>query len=347
MINTPQDYQLVTPVGQIDGGILPARDVAADGSAHALRTEDLCFATEAVRERDLYGSISTTTSLPSHVLRAADWERLWFVLRKLNYGDGAFDQGYPRAVAYAEPFYDIPYTLYTGSVSTELSEHYPNAYAASCFGSVANHGNVVDETSMWRGFFFDLLRADRVQIGPSFFGSYQYVNSTGHSSTYTVANETRSPIGPYNHLQEIAYDQAGSAPNERLRSTQFGVTAASIYTSVPLSGIVTSAKLVALYTLWVQPEAGYKTGAYYYFTRAFNVSVAGGSIAVPNGFFLTQADFDIVSVCGTLGQALPPSIMKTSSWNNTGAWVQCPRTFLVVDYNFRTEIRSVNWQWTP
>ena len=49
MINTPQDYQLVTPVGVIDGGILPARDVAADGSAHTLRAEDDCFLAEAGR----------------------------------------------------------------------------------------------------------------------------------------------------------------------------------------------------------------------------------------------------------------------------------------------------------
>lgn len=347
MITRPQDYQLVTPVGVIDGGILPARDVADNGSAHALRTEDLCFAIEAVRERDLYGSISSTTPLPSHVLRVADWDRLWLVLRTLNYGVGAFDPDYPRAVAYAEPFSDIQYMQYTGSVSTELSAHYPDAYAASCFGSVANHGHVVDETSMWRGFFFDLLRADRVQIGQSYNGSYQYVDSTGHSSTYTVTNETRSPIGPYNHLQEIAYDQAGSAPNERIRSAQFGVTAANIFTSVPLSGRVTSAKLVALYTLWVQPEAGSKPGTWYYFTRSFDVSVSDGAIAVPNGLLLKQADFDIVSVCGTLGHALPPSIVRTSSWDNTGAYVQCPKTFLVVDYNFRTEIRSLNWNWTP
>ncbi len=49
MITQPQDYQLVTPVGLVDGGILPARDVAADGSAHTLRAEDDCFLAEAGR----------------------------------------------------------------------------------------------------------------------------------------------------------------------------------------------------------------------------------------------------------------------------------------------------------
>ena len=54
MIAQPQDYKLVSPVGLIDGGILPARDVAADGSAHALRTEDACFLAEAGRRINAY-----------------------------------------------------------------------------------------------------------------------------------------------------------------------------------------------------------------------------------------------------------------------------------------------------
>jgi hypothetical protein len=63
MINTPQDYRLVTPVGQIDGGILPARDVAADGSAHVLRAEDVCFLAEAASRAWAYYNFFDTHAL--------------------------------------------------------------------------------------------------------------------------------------------------------------------------------------------------------------------------------------------------------------------------------------------
>ena len=73
MIERAQDYQLVTPVGQIDGGILPARDVAADGSAHALRVEDACFLAEAASRAWAYYKFFTSgraTMAASHCLDA-------------------------------------------------------------------------------------------------------------------------------------------------------------------------------------------------------------------------------------------------------------------------------------
>lgn len=348
MITRAQDYQFITPVGVVDGEILPKRDKRTNGSAHALRTEDLCFAIEAARERDLSGYYSSAAfPAPSHVLRENDWETIWQNLRSINFHAGSFDSRFPRAVASAEPFSDISYTQYTGALPTELSTHFPNAYVASCFSSVASKGHVLDVTSMWRGLYYDILRADRLQIGQSYNGSYTYVNSYGNTYTNQVSNATNEPTGSNRHLQEIAYDQEGSTTNERLRSAQFGIASASLSTSVPLPGLVSAAKLVALYSLWVQPDAGYKPGTYYFFTRSYNVSVSGSSITVPVAYLLPQANFDLVTVCGNLGHTLPQSILKTGSWNNTGAWVQCPRMFLVVNYNFRTEIRSLNWQWTP
>ena len=346
MITRPQDYLLVTPVGLINGGIIPARDVAADGSAHVLRTEDLCFAIEAARERDLTGYYSAASfPTPSHVLREYDWGSTWQNLRAINFNSGSFNSRFPRAVAYAEPFSDISYTQYTGALPTELSTHFPNAYVASCFSSVASKGHVLDVTSMWRGFYFDLQNADRLQMGQSYNGSFTAVGSYGDTFTNSVTNATTEPTGFGYHIHEIAYDHEGSTTGERIQSAQFGIVSASLSTAIPAPALVSSAQLVALYSLWIQPEAGYKTGVYYYFTKSYNVAVTGTSITVPADFLLPQ--FDLATVCASLGHALPQRIEKAVSWNNTGAWVNCQKTFLVVNYNFRTEIRSLNWQWTP
>lgn len=56
MISNPTDYKMLTPPGGvlIDGGIMPARDVAGDGSWKVLRGEDPCFLLEAGRRIAVY-----------------------------------------------------------------------------------------------------------------------------------------------------------------------------------------------------------------------------------------------------------------------------------------------------
>lgn len=56
MLNTPSDYKYTIPETGIiiDGGIMPARDVANDGSWKILRGEDPCFLSEAARRCKLY-----------------------------------------------------------------------------------------------------------------------------------------------------------------------------------------------------------------------------------------------------------------------------------------------------
>ena len=58
MIASVSDYRLVTPPSgmTVDGGIMPARDVAGDGSWRLLRGEDMCFLNEAAMRLLAYRS---------------------------------------------------------------------------------------------------------------------------------------------------------------------------------------------------------------------------------------------------------------------------------------------------
>ena len=358
MIESAQDYQLVTPVGVIDGGILPARDVEAGGLAHTVRAEDLCFAIEATRERDLYGqSMASSYPTPSLVLRKKDCEMVWHELRYVGY-DGYTASPVPRVVDSEESFADVPYTA--GAAPSTLPALFPNVYVQSCFGSVAGRNCVVDLTSMWRGFYYDLSRADRLQLRQSFNGSYTTTNMYGARSSNQVLTGTggKGDVAPIawgsSIIQRIGYyDPTEGYSSQRVRSAQYGVESASVSTDVPLPGLVTSAKLVGVYELYVQETPGRATPTVYYFTRAYNVSVSGSAIHVPLDFYLPQSSFDLLTVCKTLGHALPESYTRVSSFDNTGAYVQCDRSFLVANYNFRTNnlnssaSRAFGWNWTP
>lgn len=61
MISDRSKYRFVTPPDwmEINGGILPARDVADDGSSSVLRGEDACFLTEAARRAFAYRRYGT------------------------------------------------------------------------------------------------------------------------------------------------------------------------------------------------------------------------------------------------------------------------------------------------
>ncbi|MBQ1428774.1 MAG: hypothetical protein IIZ06_03820, partial [Kiritimatiellae bacterium] len=67
MISSRGQYKFVAPPEwmEINGGILPARDVADDGSAAILRGEDACFLAEASFRAKLYRNYGTTYAVPS------------------------------------------------------------------------------------------------------------------------------------------------------------------------------------------------------------------------------------------------------------------------------------------
>lgn len=347
MINTPQDYQLVTPVGVIDGGILPARDVAADGSAHVLRAEDMCFAIEAVKERN-FQQISSSGVYgfpsPTHLTRVRlgqevfyDWNDIWGMLRAVCF------EAPVRAIDPGAQFAPTPYTQ---SYSFDLADFYPSAVLASCH--VSDITSYVLDNAFWRRFYFDLKRADRLCVNG---GSLYHLGSWSATGTYTdragnTYQVSSSDTGYITSTSRTAPVRAiwYSYRNGAFRRTAYGTSNCTMTrTNLPGVGRVTSAVAVVAYRLSVK-GVGESDRATYYFARGYPCTITNAGVVVDPSMFLASG-FDIVSECETLGHSFPAEVQASE---NTGdAKVEITATYLVANYNFRTEIRSLNWNWTP
>lgn len=346
MINTPQDYQLVTPVGVIDGGILPARDVAGDGSVHALRTEDMCFAIEAVKERN-FRQISSSGVYafpsPTHLTRVRfmrdvfyDWNLIWGMLRSVCFESSV------RAI---DPYEQFAPTPYTQSYSFGLANFYPSAFLASCH--VSDITSYVLDNAFWRRFYFDLKRADRLCVNG---GSLYHLGSWSATGTYTdQAGNTyqvlTSDIGNITSTSRVAYIHAigYNYRNGAYHRVTYGTSNCTMTrTSLPDIGKVVSAVAVVAYQLSVT-GAGESVNSDYYFARGYPCTITPAGVVVDPSMFLSSG-FDIVTECESLGHNFPA---EASSMKGGYASVVIRATYLVANYNFRTEIRSLNWNWAP
>lgn len=340
MISRAQDYSLVTPVGVIDGGIIPARDVAADGSEHAVRAEDLCFALEAVKERNfrqISGSGGYWFPSPTHVVRRADWGNVWGLLRAMCF------EAQVRAIDANETF---AATQYMQARAFEIEEFYPSAVLSSCYTSDVK--SRVRDNAFWRRFYFDLKRTDRLCVKG---GSLDNLGSWSATGTYTdlVGNTYQVKSGDTGNIwsssgdariRAIGYtDRSGSE-----RRVVYGTSNCTMTrTNLPSIGRVASAVAVVAYELRVN-GVGEDEAAWYYFARSYPCTISNAGVVVDPSMFLTSG-FDIVSECESLGHSFPED--KPSYARGGEAKVEIIATYLVADYNFRTEIRSLNWNWTP
>ena len=122
----------------------------------------------------------------------------------------------------------------------------------------------------------------------------------------------------------------------------WGIQSATMTCTVPLPALVTDACMVALYELEGFDDTQSGT---WYFSRKIPVTVpASGTVSIPSSAWL--ADYNILTEATSLGFNFPERPQSAISWINR-VLVHTVLARLVVNYNFRTEIRSLNWQWTP
>ena len=331
MITQAQDYQLIAPVGIINGGILPARDVAAGGEAHSLRAEDMSFALEAVLERD-FAQIAHQLPSPSHVMRRSDMNDVWEHLRRCVFPTPAYSIG--RAISRSETFPQISYT--TTLPGGELRDYYPNAHLASCWTADITRHTL--DCQFWRFFYFDLARSDRLLMTDFalFTGSASYTDAS--QNTYQITKNAESSFNLSEaRLRGIGY-QFRSGTYHRY---SYGTSNEAMTCSLPLPNRLSSVTLIVSYELRVRgvTDNGYTS---YYFTRSFDCQITATGCTVPSAAFLVG--YDVVSEAESLGHSLP----STKSSSSTGlAHVSIVNGWVVADYDFRTEIRSLNWAWKP
>ncbi|MBO7689034.1 MAG: hypothetical protein J6V72_21830 [Kiritimatiellae bacterium] len=338
MITRAQDYQIITPVGIVNGGILPACDVAANGSVHVLRAENLDFAIEAVNERRGVFGAGAVGLAPSLPVRRQDWYELagWLDLLLSAGGGGTGRESW--AAYQSASFAPIAYTAtFPGSTAAQI---WPAAKVVerAASAAAANFPAVLGGAAL-RHFFYALQFADRYCLDPAvtpFQGSATYTDQNGAASTtascaqgYFDAADER--VLGYGYDEDYAY----------IRKV-WGIQSATLSCTVPLPALVADACMVCLYKLEGFDDS---TSGTWYFSRQIPLSVpASGVVSVPPAAWL--ADFDILAEATALGFNFPERPSAGIGRLNQVS-VNTVLARLVVSYDFRTEIRSLNWQWTP
>lgn len=174
MISSAADYRLISPVGLIDGGILPARDLSDDGSAHILRTEDSCFLLEAALRIDNFRYYAMPVSGPAsrttlHSLAAGHADRRVLfstVLDALKNATGSAGTYLQEAPFYTVPAMPLPrdYFLTVGTdafpafVNASLAQS--NQMSAFTFSSTdADQTNPALENDKLRKLWYDYRKS--------------------------------------------------------------------------------------------------------------------------------------------------------------------------------------------
>ncbi len=350
MIDTATDYQYVTPVGQINGGILPARDVAADGSSSVIRAEDLCFATEAVYERLAISKDSTSRDLPVPTLPLyqLDWDSIWYNLSYCLFHGSDSMTSRPSsgllatAIAQNAVFAEGDYA----ELVDHLHDYYPGSVLESHYHAYPKMGFAWDNDYV-RGFYYDLEMSDRVCFisGWPITGT---LTTTKHDEDSTTTTSD-SYYGLSDGKAQFRYTpRTGSKSGYKRVYT--GVTTGSLTFNLPLSDKAATAELV-----WVESI----TGNYHsekpdaqtirsYRTRRVDLAWnSAGVVNIPSDVYVhTENQLD--AIAADMGLAFPIAITSTDYADIPGSLlVQTRGAWLIVRYDFRTEIRSLNWQWQP
>ena len=334
MITRAQDYQTITPVGVIDGGILPARDVEANGSAHTLRAEDRCFAIEAVNERNSvvnYTPSSAADPLPSPSL--TNWgEGLDIVHKRLK--NAVFDTG--RAIAQSAVFASADHATEKSSLNDLVS----GCVLSSCYSSPTPFSKrfVLNNDSL-RRFYYDLQRSDRLSVADR-------ITQSG-SQVFTFHDEDDDYGTPVNYAMvdvRSMFDYRTRRNATGYRRRYQGLTSGNLTMTFPLFELAASADLVVEYHIQY-----YIGNDFHELFRVRKFQLAWdsfGVVTVPETVWkITESDME--NLAGELSLVMP--FVTTSNVYPTYPvlYVTVAHWWVIVCYDFRTEIRSLNWQWTP
>jgi len=350
MITNATDYQYVTPVGQINGGILPARDVAADGSSSVFRAEDLCFATEAVDERLSIsrGSTSRDLPVPTLALYQLDWDAIWYNLSYCLFHGSDSRTDRPRTNLLATAI--DPNAVFAPGDYNELFDHlndyYPGSVMASHYHAYPQMGFAWDNDCV-RGFYYDLEMSDRVCFISGWPITGTLTTTKHDEDVTTTTSESFYALSDGKAQFGYAYRTGTRRGRKRVYT---GVTGGSLTFTLPLSDKAASAELV-----WVESI----TGNYHaekpdaktirsYRTRHVDLTWnSAGTVTIPSAVFV-HSESQLEEIASDMGLDFPFFIASTEYSDIPGALnVQTRGAWLIVTYDFRTEIRSLNWQWQP
>ncbi len=337
MIKSREEYLFVTvpETIRVDGGIMPARDVAGDGSWRQLRGEDPAFLMEGVRERKKAVWASTEHVEVDRFLRAF---RLAGVAHDIRL----------MASRFVKPFEDV--TVH-GAVDGNFDTFFPDAkFTAEDIASSEGDFSVGAplRADPVRALFYDMQRLR------SFVGStVAETNGTSWEIVKSAYNEDQAfypPTAPSNYvyLYQMEMQTDGEAPVGGSYSMECRLSTGSFSSSLEDTSdadLVSSCKTYAVFFVrYALTKRATSEGSVHeasYSCVPVPCTVADGVASVEAADIMAAAD----AIIGHHG-------FKKIGWNQIEYGGQSIEIFISDIYAVwtlgdHTDISPLGWNWTP
>lgn len=342
MIRSREEYLYVTvpETIRVDGGIMPARDMAGDGSWRQLRGEDPAFLLEGVRERQAALGLTVTTAGMDRALRASRLAGVAHDIRRL-----ASRRAAPRFVA---PFEAVPVH---GADGYGLDDFHPDA-KISAADLLSSEGDFAAGAPLRadpvRALFHDMQRLR------SFVGSAVAETSCSaweiEQSAYNEDHRFYPPTSPSNvvYLYEMEMQTSGDQPEGGSYSMECRLSEGSFSSSLEdtsAADLVSSCKTYGVfavkYGLYKRATSEDRVVESSYSCVPVPCTIADGVASVAAADIMAAAD----SIIGHHGY-------ERVDWNQPEYSVQEIGVTIVDIYAVwtlgdHTDISPLGWTWEP
>ena len=342
MIRSREEY-LFVPVPEtirVDGGIMPARDVAGDGSWRQLRGEDPAFLMEGVRERQAALGLAVTTAVMDRALRASRLADVAYDIRKM---------ASRRAAPYfVKPFENV---AVHGAVDSSFDTFFPDAkFTADDLASSKDDFAVGAplRADPVRALFYDMQR-----LRSFVSGATAETNGTSWEivkSAYNADHTFYPPSSPsiYVYLYQMEMHTTGDQPEGGSYSMECRLSKGSFSSSLEdtsdadlVSSCKTYAVFAASYELYKRATSEGRVVESSYSCVPVPCTIADGVASVAAADIMAAAD----AIIGHHG-------WKKVGWNQTEYSGQEIRISISEIYSVwtlgdHTDISPLGWNWTP
>ena len=342
MIKSRDKYDFVTipETIRVDGGIMPARDVAADGSWKHLRGEDVAFLMEGIQERRRAIGLSYTPVEMDRILRASRLAGVAYDIRQM-------------ALSWVAPYFVKPFedVAVHGAVNGNFYTFFPDAmfaaeYLASSEGDFAAGAPL--RADPVRALFYDMQR-----LRSFVSGATAETNGTSWEivkSAYNADHTFYPPSSPsiYVYLYQMEMHTTGDQPEGGSYSMECRLSKGSFSSSLEdtsAADLVSSCKTYAVFS-----------ASYELYKRATSegrvVESSYSCVPVP----CTIAD-GVASVAAADIMAAADAIIGHHGWKKVG-WNQTEYSgqeikilirdiYAVWTLGDHTDISPLGWKWNP
>ena len=344
MIKSRDEYDFVTIPDEIriDGGIMPARDVAGDGSWRQLRGEDPAFLMEGVRERKkaVWASTETRVEL-DRAIRASRLAGVAFDIRKMA--------SHRAAPYFVKPFEDV---AVHGAVDGSFDTFFQDAkFTADDLASSEDDFAVGAplRADPVRALFYDMQRLRSFVAGTT-----AETNGTSWEIEKSAYNEDHTfypPSSPSSvvYLYEMGMErQIDGQPEGGSYSMECRLSKGSFSSSLEDTS---AADLVSLCKTYAVFAAGYNL--YKHATSEGSVSEGSYScVPVPCTIADGVARVEAADIMAAADDIIGHHGWQKVGWNQTEYSVQEIRIsisdiYAVWTLGNHTDISPLGWNWNP